>query len=64
MSARQIILTGYAVIVTTGLIVGVLAHRSNRIATVGDVIDWILQTRSGRIALFAAWAWLGLHFLG
>ncbi len=64
MSARQIILTGYAVIVATGLIVGILSHRSNRIATVGDVIDWILQTRSGRIALFAGWAWLGLHFLG
>ncbi len=64
MSTRQIILVGYSVIGAAGLIVGLLSHRTSRIATIGDVIDWVLQTRSGRIALFAAWAWLGLHFLG
>ena len=31
--------------------------------TIDTVIRWTLRTHSGRIALFAALAWLGLHFL-
>lgn len=63
MSSHAILL-GYGVIVAMGLAIGVTAHRSGGPAPIGDVIDWVLQTRSGRIALFAGWAWLGLHFLG
>jgi len=64
MSNRDITLLGYALIVSVGLILGVVSHQTRFLARVGDVFEWILGTRSGRIALFAAWAWLGLHFLG
>ncbi len=63
MSSHEATLPGYTLIVSTGFGPGILAHRSTAIPTLGEVTDWVLQTRSGRIALFATWAWLGLHLV-
>ncbi len=64
MSSREITLIGYVVIILFGVGVEIYARRTEAIPTVGVAFRWALQTHSGRIALFAAWAWMGLHFLG
>ncbi len=44
----------------TGL--NVLAHRSgSRIPTMGALFTRVMHSRTGRIAVVAWWAWLGLH---
>jgi len=65
MSTHAITIVGYFVIVLTGMILEIVARRgTNTIPTLDTVVRWVLRTRSGRIGLFAAWAWMGLHFLG
>jgi len=60
-----ITIVGYCVIVVTGLTVEARARRGSPvIPRLDTVVRWVLRTRSGRIGLFAAWAWMGLHFLG
>ncbi len=65
MSSRAITILGYGVIAFGGVALGAAARRGKAaIPTFGSVVRWALHTRSGRIGLFAAWAWTGLHFLG
>jgi hypothetical protein len=65
MSTHTITIIGYCVIVLAGLTLELVARRGVKaIPTLDDVVRWTLRTRSGRIGLFAAWAWMGLHFLG
>ena len=64
MSRHDITIIGFAVIALSGVALEVFARRTGKPPTIDAVIRWTLRTHSGRIALFAAWAWLGLHFLG
>jgi hypothetical protein len=65
MSSRTITLLGYTVIIASGVTLGVATHlREMSVPTFGTMVRWALRTRSGRIGVFAAWAWMGLHFLG
>lgn len=65
MNTRTVTLVGYGAIVLGGAAVEIAAHRREGSGlTFGQLLAWTLHTRSGRLALFAAWAWLGLHFLG
>jgi len=64
MSRHDQILIGYALIALAGVALEVFARRTGNIPTIDATIRWALRTHSGRIALFAVWAWLGLHFLG
>jgi hypothetical protein len=65
MNWRTATLIGYALVAVTGGIVEMIGRRGRAsVPTVDQALRWVLQTRSGRIAIFAAWAWLGLHFLG
>lgn len=65
MNAHTVTLVGYGVIVVGGVTVEMAAHRPEISAlTFGQILTWALHTRSGRLGVFAAWAWLGLHFLG
>jgi hypothetical protein len=65
MNTHVITLLGYGVIALGGVSLEVIAHRPDSpVPRLNTVVCWALRTRSGRVALFAAWAWLGLHFLG
>jgi hypothetical protein len=45
-----------------GIVLNLLAHRpGSRIPTMGALFARIMHTRTGRIAVVAWWAWLGLH---
>ncbi len=64
MSRHDITVLGFIVIALAGVALEVFARRTGIVPTIDTAIRWTLRTNSGRIALFAVWAWLGLHFLG
>jgi Family of unknown function (DUF6186) len=65
MSTHTITLIGYCVIAAIGVMLEIFAHRpGSSVPRLDTLVRWVLRTRSGRIGIFAAWAWMGLHFLG
>jgi len=36
--------------------------RAGRIPRLGEVLAVVMRTRTGRVGVIVAWAWLGLHF--
>jgi hypothetical protein len=65
MSTHALTLAGYVVIALLGIGIEILARRpDSAVPRLDTVVRWVLRTRSGRIGVFAAWAWMGLHFLG
>lgn len=65
MSSRALTLLGYGILFGAGILLDVLA-RTGRVGlrSLDTVLRWALHTRSGRIGIFSAWAWAGVHFLG
>ncbi len=62
MTSYAVTLAGYLAFIAAGIGLNVLAHRrGSRIPTMGAVFTRIMHTRTGRIAVVAWWAWLGLH---
>ncbi len=62
MSSHAITIAGYLVFLAAGISLTVLAHRpGSRIPTLGAVFSRVMHSRTGRIAVIAWWAWLGLH---
>lgn len=62
MSSHVITLAGYLAFLVAGIGLDVLAHRpGSRIPAIGAVVSRIMHSRTGRIAVVAWWAWLGLH---
>ena len=62
MSSRAITVGGYLLFLALGIGLNVLAHRhGSAIPTMGAMFTRIMHSRTGRIAVVAWWAWLGLH---
>ncbi|MGO9139919.1 MAG: DUF6186 family protein [Streptosporangiaceae bacterium] len=34
----------------------------SRIPSLGETLSRVMSTRTGRVGMLVAWAWLGLHF--
>ena len=63
MNSREITITGYLILVCCGISLEVLARRAQaRIPPLGNVLTRAMRTRTGRVGMLVAWAWLGLHF--
>lgn len=63
MNSREITITGYLIMVCGGIALEVLARRTQvRIPPLGNVLTRAMRTRTGRVGVLVAWAWLGLHF--
>jgi Family of unknown function (DUF6186) len=65
MNSHDITITGYLVVLAAGVILQLLATRTRTRAPVpslGKVLAWAMNTRTRRIGMLVAWAWLGLHF--
>lgn len=63
MSASTIAILGFALLALGLLVLELHARRpSATIARLDETMRFVLSTRSGRIGLFAAWAWAGIHF--
>ena len=62
MTSHYITIAGYATFLAAGIALNLLAHRrGSRIPTMGALFTRIMHTRTGRIAIIAWWAWLGMH---
>ena len=62
MTSHVITIAGFVAFATAGTALNVLAHRSgSRIPTMGALFTRVMHSRTGRIAVVAWWAWLGLH---
>jgi len=62
MSSHNITLVGYLLFPALGIGLTALAHRpGSRVPTLGALSTRIMHRRTGRIAVVAWWAWLGLH---
>ena len=62
MSSHVITLAGYLAFLVAGAGLDALAHRpGSRVPAIGAVFSRIMHSRTGRIAVVAWWAWLGLH---
>ena len=63
MNSHDITVLGFLVILSALIGTEVIA-RSGRseVPTFAEVITRIMRTRTGRVGILVAWAWLGLHF--
>jgi Family of unknown function (DUF6186) len=65
MSTHLLTILGYGAVLVAGAGIEVASRRpESSLWPLGKVVRWALRTPSGRIGIFAFWAWAGLHFLG
>jgi Family of unknown function (DUF6186) len=63
MNSHDVTVAGYLVIAFSGVGLELYARRAqSRILTIGTLLSQLMRTRSGRVGVVAAWAWLGLHY--
>jgi hypothetical protein len=63
MSSHDLTVAGYVLIVLAGGCLQLLSAREGSpIPPLGDVLRRVMRTRSGRVGVIAAWAWIGIHF--
>ncbi len=63
MNSHDVTIAGFLVILA-GLVGTDLAGRTGRaqVPTFSQVVTRVMRTRTGRVGILVAWAWLGLHF--
>ncbi|HEV2377215.1 MAG TPA: DUF6186 family protein [Streptosporangiaceae bacterium] len=62
MTSHVITVAGFLAFAVAGIGLNLAAHRrGSRIPTMGAVFSRLMHSRTGRIAVVAWWAWLGLH---
>ena len=63
MNSHDVTVLGY-LIVLAGLVGIEITARlgDGRIPTIGQVLTRVMRSRTGRVGILVAWAWLGLHF--
>jgi Family of unknown function (DUF6186) len=63
MSSHDLTVAGYVLIVLAAVCLQLLSAREGSpIPPLGDVLRWVMRTRSGRVGVIAGWAWIGVHF--
>ncbi len=63
MSSRDATIIGYLAVLAAGITLQVAAvRRPGRLPSLGRVLTHVMRTRTGRVGVFVAWSWLGLHF--
>lgn len=63
MNSHDVTVTGFLVLLAA-LVGTEIAGRTGRapVPTFSQVMTRIMRTRTGRVGILVAWAWLGLHF--
>jgi Family of unknown function (DUF6186) len=63
VNSHDATITGYVVILLAAAGLQLAATRTRApVAPLGVVLSRIMRTRTGRVGVLVAWAWLGLHF--
>ena len=63
MSSHDVTIAGYVVVLALIVLLQVLATRTRTpIPSLGDMLIRAMRSRTGRVGVLVAWAWIGLHF--
>jgi hypothetical protein len=63
MSSHEITIAGYVVVLVSIVALQVLATRTRApVPALGELLTRAMRTRTGRVGVLVAWAWVGLHF--
>ncbi|HTT51807.1 MAG TPA: DUF6186 family protein [Streptosporangiaceae bacterium] len=63
MNSHDVTITGYVLILLAAVGLQLAATRARSpVPPLGAVLSRIMRTRTGRVGMLVAWAWLGLHF--
>ena len=63
MNSHDITVTGFLIVLAGLIAIEVIARtRRTSIPTFAQVCTRIMRTRTGRVGMLVAWAWIGLHF--
>lgn len=63
MNSHDVTVAGYLAVLSAGVVLQLLATRTRApIPSLGKVLAWAMSTRTRRVGVLVAWAWVGLHF--
>ncbi len=63
MNSHNLTIAGYLTFLAIGVLLEVLATRTRaRIPSLERVLARVMRSRTGRVGVLVAWAWVGLHF--
>lgn len=63
MTSHQVTIAGYVVVLVAIVLMQVLVTRTRiPIPSLGDLLTRAMRSRTGRVGVLVAWAWIGLHF--
>jgi len=63
MRSHEVTIAGYLVVLAGIVVLQVLATRTRaRVPSLGDLLTRAMRSRTGRVGVLVAWAWIGLHY--
>jgi hypothetical protein len=63
VNSRDGTILGYLLVVGAGITLQVTSlRRPDLYPSLGRVFTHVMRSRTGRVGVFVAWAWVGLHF--
>ena len=63
MNSHAITIAGYLAVLSGVVLLQVLATRTRvPVPSLGELLTRAMRTRTGRVGVLVAWAWVGLHF--
>jgi hypothetical protein len=63
MSGHEVTIAGYLLVVASIVVLQVLATRTRvPVPSLGELLTRAMRSRTGRVGVLVAWAWIGLHF--
>lgn len=63
MNSHDVTVGGYLAVLLAFLTLQCAATRTKAsVPSLGAILTRIMRTRTGRVGVLVAWAWLGLHF--
>ena len=63
MNSHDLTIAGYLAVLAGIVVLQLLATGTGLpVPALGDLLTRAMRTRTGRVGVLVAWAWLGLHF--
>jgi hypothetical protein len=63
VNSHEVTIAGYLLVLAGIVLLQVLATRTRvPIPSLGDLLTRAMRSRTGRVGMLVAWAWIGLHF--
>jgi hypothetical protein len=63
MNSHEVTIAGYLLVLAGIVLLQVLATRTRvPVPSLGDLLTRAMRSRTGRVGVLVAWAWIGLHF--